>query len=229
MGHVLAVKGPVLSCLAAALVLGLSGCGAGQGGGGGPVAKAMATAQQMIGGRKGRPAMSGPKPMTEAEIAAFDKPLMTAQVGSRGMNAYLTVRDTRGAVTTWTTPGGTTFAFRNGLLIETRGLGADLMSAAVPDPAQLAKTGTEYRRSFYVTAPDDGVEQRVYACTTELVGPETLTIAGQAFETQHLRETCLRDSRKLTSDFWLENGTVRKSRQWIGPATGFGVFERVKD
>ncbi|MCB6178035.1 YjbF family lipoprotein [Rhodobacter sp. Har01] len=231
MGHVLAVKRLAPCGLAAVLAVTLAGCGAGSGGAGkGPVAKVMATAQQMVGGRKARaPAAAGPKTLSEAEIAASDTPLMQVRIAARGIDTWLTPRESNGAVTTWTTSGGTTFTFRNGLLIETRGLGSDLMSAAAPDPAQLAKTGTVYRRAWYVTGPDGDFEQRVYVCTTESLGPEDLKIAGQPRRALHLRETCQRDAGKLTSDYWLEGPIVRKSRQWASPGAGYAEFEAVKD
>lgn len=206
-------------CLAAALVL--SGCG------GSPVATVMATAQQMIGGRKA--AAARPSQPTDAEIAASDQPLLRAKVAGRGLDTTLTLRERDGGIATWTTRGGTTFTFRNGVLIETRGLGSDLMSSAAPSPAQLTRTGTAYRRAYFVTGPDNGIEERLYTCTTESLGPESLVIAGRTLGALHLRETCLRDAGKLTSDYWLEGPVVRKSRQWASPGAGYAEFEVVKD
>ena len=210
MGNLLAVTARLALVVVAAAAL--VGCG--------KVSAVVSGAQRMIGDTASAPVAA------EATLAG---PTLHARIPARGLDADLALRDRDGDVATWTTGRGTTFTFREGVLIETRGLGSDLMSATAPDPAQLAQTGADYRRSWYVTAAEAGVEQRDYRCTTESLGSETLNVAGRTRTTLHLQETCMRAAGKLTSDYWLEGAMIRKSRQWASPGAGYAEFEIVKD
>lgn len=210
MGNLLAVTARVASVVLAAAAL--AGCG--------QVSAVVSGAQRMIGDSGSAPAAA------EATLAG---PILHARIPARGLDADLALRDRDGDVATWTTGSGTTFTFREGVLIETRGLGSDLMSASAPAPAQLMQTGVPYRRSWYVTAANAGVEQRVYTCSTQSLGSERLNVAGRTETALHLQETCLRAAGKLTSDYWLDGAVIRKSRQWASPGAGYAEFEIVKD
>ncbi|PTE16521.1 hypothetical protein C5F44_01310 [Fuscovulum blasticum DSM 2131] len=218
MGKLLAMRRafPLAVLLAAGLVL--AGCG-----GKSPLTAVMGSAQKIIGGKK--QAAPGRSTLTAAEIAAYDKPLMRVQIAALGLDSYLTLRDRDGDVATWQAPTGATFSLRDGVLIETRGLSLDLMSSAAPSPAQLARTGAPYSRTFFVSGFENDVDQRSYTCSTEAVPDE----APARRHLRHLRETCQRSGGKLTSDYWIDGRTVRASRQWAGPGAGFAVFETIKE
>lgn len=160
------------------------------------------------------------------KIESFGTPILRATLPASGLDLLMSPRDSRGGVTTWEAAEGITFAFRDGMLIESRGLGADLMSAAAPSAAQV-RGGGPYQRTYFFVADDDRNERRDYTCTTELIGVETITIYGKAHQTRHMRESCVRDVGRIANDYWFEGGTLRKSRQWVARDAGYAEFALV--
>lgn len=164
-----------------------------------------------------------------AEIEKYGIPILRVVIPSRGADALVTKGDTKGDVVTWTTTDGTTFTLKNGVLIQTRGLGPDLMSAAVPTVAQLRNDGGTHPRAYFFLAEDDAAARRDYVCTMSGAGNETIEIYGRAHRTLRLREECIRPEGKITNDYWFEGTAVRKSRQWTSPGSGYIDFEMAVD
>ncbi|MFN3280600.1 MAG: YjbF family lipoprotein [Tabrizicola sp.] len=181
---------------------------------------------------KGRNGAAGPGPTAQApgraELEAYGKPVLRVKSPTLGQDALLTIADSKADVVTWTAQGQANFSLRNGVLIQTRGLGADLMSAEAPALAQL-KGGASYQRIYYFLGPDDAGTRRTYDCAAVVVGAETVEILGKSHGATHVTETCTRPNGKVTNDYWIEGGTVRKSRQWASSAVGYLEFEKVID
>lgn len=180
---------------------------------------------------KGRraPAPVAAAPATRADIEKFGIPILRAVIPARGADALVTISDSKGDIVTWATTDGTTFTLRGGVLSQTRGLGPDLMSAAVPSVADLARNGGTHRRSYFFLGGDDRSTRRDYDCTVAVVGKETIVIFARAHAALHVTEECIRPEGKITNDFWLEGAAIRKSRQWTSPGTGYIAFEKVVD
>jgi hypothetical protein len=233
MGKGLALTVPVklASCLIAIAVL--SACGNDKGepspmaGILGGVAKS--TLAKVKGKRGSATAPVAAAPVTRADIEKYGIPILRAVIKSRGADALVTISDTKGAFVTWATTDGTTFTLRNGVLSQTRGLGPDLMSAAVPSVAELSKNGGTHRRSIFLLGEDDRSTRRDYDCTVSVVGNETIEVFSRGHATLHIKEECIRPQGKFTNDFWLEGAAVRKSRQWTSPGIGYIEFEKVVD
>jgi hypothetical protein len=162
------------------------------------------------------------------KLAAFGAPIMRVTIPNRGIDTLVSPRETKGDVTTWESAEGFTFTFRSGVLIATRGLGPDLMSAAVPSPGQLASGGAT-RRSYFYTWENDANQRRDYSCVAQNQGQQAVTIYGRSHATRHIVETCTRESGRLANEFWVEGGSIRQSKQWISPLAGPGYFYRVID
>lgn len=202
---------------AAALVL--SSCGSG--GGIGPLLK----------GALGGNAANAPRDaatIPRAEIEQAGVPILRVKVPSRGLDMLLAERDRRGDLVTWAAGDGSTFTFRKGVLIETRGLGADLMSSAAPTADRIAAGGS-YQRSYFYIGPDETMQRRDYTCTAEVVGNESVAIYGLAYPTRHIVERCERPEGFITNDFWLHGANPRKSEQWVSEAIGSIQVEQVTD
>ena len=157
------------------------------------------------------------------KLEAFGTPIMRATIPALGIDTLLSPRDRKGDLVTWESADGHTFTFRNGVLVETRGLGPDLMSASAPGPGPIAAGGAT-RRSYFYIWENDASQRRDYACTSASAGQESVEIHGRRHSTRHVAETCLREGGKLTNDYWFEGGTIRQSRQWISPMAGSGLF-----
>lgn len=227
MGPSVAVRRVVL----AGLIALLAGCGS-EKPEASPIAIAVGTvAKSAIGrlsGRKAAPA-AAPSPVTSEAIESYGIPILRAVIATRSADALLTIGDAKGDVVTWATTDGTTFTLRDGVLIQTRGLGADLMSAKAPTVAELLQDGGTHERQYYFLGANDLTTRRTYTCTVSLGGQETIRIFDRAHEVTRVAETCARPQGSITNDFWIEDGVIRKSRQLASGPVGFIEFERVVD
>jgi hypothetical protein len=217
--------------LAAATVLALVASCGNDGGSANPVASAVGQmAKAGLAKGKGAKAATGPAaaPVGRAELAAFGKPILRVTSAALGQDAFLTIADAKGAVVTWTAQGAATFSQRDGILIQTRGLGSDLMSAEAPSLAQLT-SGASYPRAYFFLGEDDRGTRRSYDCVASVVGRETIEVMGKSHTATKVTETCSRPNSQVINDFWIEGKAIRKSRQWASARVGYVEFERVID
>jgi Group 4 capsule polysaccharide lipoprotein gfcB, YjbF len=117
---------------------------------------------------------------------------------------------------------------QRGMVLETRGLGDELMSARVP-PAALVASGTgSFQREYYYL---DGADQDIrwdYDCTFATTGHETIEIIGLAYDTRIVTETCRGAEGRITNQYWVESGgKIRQSLQWISKGVGYMKLESV--
>jgi hypothetical protein len=166
-----------------------------------------------------------------AELAKAGKPVLLVSSKTLGQTGFLRVSDAKAGVLTWTTPDGATFSQRDGVLIQTRGLRADLMSAQVPSVGQLLQAGTPYQRVYFFLGGDDQGTRRTYDCATSILGKESIDVLGRSHSATRVTETCTRSSGggKLTNEYWIEGSMIRQSRQWVSAGIGFVDFARVID
>lgn len=162
------------------------------------------------------------------KLVAFGQPIMRVTIPGLGIDTLVSPRETKGDLVTWEAADGYTFTFRNGVLIETRGLGPDLMSAAAPAASQIA-AGAATNRSYFYAWDSDANQRRDYRCIAEQRGQETVAIYGRNHTARHVVEACQRDVGRLSNEFWFEAGSIRQSKQWISPEAGPGFFYRVVD
>jgi hypothetical protein len=219
--------------LAAAVVaLSLIGACGNEKSGPGPVAAALgsmakATVAKVKGGKPDGKAAAAP--VTRADLEKFGMPILRVTSKALGQDGFLTISDAKADVVTWATSDGVTFSLRNGVLIQTRGLGADLMSAQVPSVAQLSTPGGTHQRIYFFLGPDDGATRRTYDCATTLVGRETIEVIGRSHPVTHMTEVCARGNTQITNEYWIEGASVRKSIQWTSVQMGSIEFTRVID
>lgn len=164
-----------------------------------------------------------------AQLEAAGKPVLLVSSKTLGQTGFLGISDRKGDVLTWRTPDGATFSQRSGVLIQTRGLGADLMSAQAPSVGQLLRSGESYQRIYYFLGDDDQGTRRTYDCTTAIVGKESIEVLGRKHTATHVSETCTRPKGKVTNDYWIEGQSIRQSRQWVSGMIGYVEFQRVID
>jgi Group 4 capsule polysaccharide lipoprotein gfcB, YjbF len=215
----------------AALALSLVGACGFEKSGPGPVAAALGSmAKSTV--DKVRARKSGGKaaaPVTRAELEKSGKPAMRVIAKSLGQDGFLTISDAKADVVTWSTSNGVTFSLRNGVLIQTRGLGADLMSAQVPSVAQLSSPGDTHQRIYFFLGSDDGATRRTYDCTTTNDGGKEIEIMGRSHQVTQISEVCTRSNTQITNIYWIEGASIRKSSQWISGPIGNVDFIRVID
>lgn len=188
------------------------------------------TAGALLSALRPAKAAAGPDPasLSRTDIVSAGIPVMRARLPARGADFLIVQRESRGDIATFVSADGASFTFRSGILIETRGLGGDLMSSAAPTPGQIGSL-SGHTRSYFQMGADDKTERRDYTCTPEDRGSQTVEIYGKAFATRQIAEVCQRPEGRITNDFWLQGGQVRKSRQWVSPTVGYAEFDRVTD
>lgn len=226
----------VKSVAAVAVLALLAGCGNDKSGPNPMVSAIGAMAKQSVAKAKAKKSggtASAAKPATPAELRAqleaAGKPVLLASSKTLGQTSFLGIADAKGDVITWKTPDGATFSQRNGVLIQTRGLGSDLMSAQAPSVGQLLQAGGSYQRVYYFLGDDDQGTRRTYDCTTAITGKETIEVLGRSYSATRVTESCERPLGKLTNDYWIEGQSIRQSRQWVSGRIGFVDFQRVID
>lgn len=192
----------------------------------GTVAKA--TLARVKAQRSGEPAPAA-APVTREAIEAYGMPILRVTIPTRGADALVTITDQKGEIVTWSTSDGTTFTFRSGILIQTRGLGPDLMSADAPSLGQLLQDGGTHQRVYFFLGADDATTRRTYDCAVKVLGPETIEVFGKSHRVTHVGEVCARQGGTITNEYWIEGKTVRKSKQLTSGAVGFIETERVVD
>ncbi len=167
---------------------------------------------------------------SRARLDSIEEPHIEVVIEATGLRDYLTLQLSRqddhpGRVDVWRTIDNITFAFRDGMLISTRGLRGALLSASVPADGQGGMgpaTGGERR---YEVRGDDNAAFRIgLACELRDLGPEQLEIIEITYATRHLQEDCVGpQGGVIRNDYWIDSrsGRLWQSRQWAGPIIGY--------
>lgn len=156
-------------------------------------------------------------------LASWPEPLISAAVEDTRSTAALGRIARNGADETYASHTGNHLTLRQGVVVATRGLGADLMSSAPPTRATLAAGRGSYSRSWQWL---DGLDQTVsvtMTCTLAVSGQETVVFSGKAHATRVVAETCTgADGARVDNRYWIDRaGVLRKSRQWLGQDAGY--------
>jgi hypothetical protein len=156
-------------------------------------------------------------------LAGWPEPLVSAVVEDTRSTAVLGRIARNGADETYASHTGNHLTLRQGVVVATRGLGADLMSSAAPTRAMLAAGRGSHSRSWQWL---DGLDQTVsvtMTCTLAVSGQETVVFSGKALATRMVAETCTgADGARVDNRYWIDGaGVLRKSRQWLGQDGGY--------
>jgi len=140
--------------------------------------------------------------------------------------AALTRANTRGATTTWISPGKVTLSLENDILVGTRGLGNDLMGADVAGVrnAIRAGSGSATRVHSYLDG-EDKITSLTLECTYTRVGPEQVALTSGPRTLTRTDELCKSAALIFTNTYWMSGDRVVKSKQAISPAEGFMIAE----
>ncbi|WP_172599862.1 YjbF family lipoprotein [Cereibacter sphaeroides] len=175
-------------------------------------------------------ASGGAGALTRAKLSRVATPLLVVEVEGTNAWALMVPFQTNGGVVTWSSTDDRTVALRDGVLLATRGLGPDLMSAEVPSAARIASASGNYLRVHYQIDGLDQTVKREYRCTLATDGPKTITIVERNYPTRHVLEHCEGATGQFTNEYWVDNaGTIRQSRQTFDQGLGKLKISRVID
>jgi Group 4 capsule polysaccharide lipoprotein gfcB, YjbF len=226
MGSILAMI--AMTCRLIVLALLLAGCGSDR-----PAAGGMQQVRGLVNGlvQLGRrPAATPPAIVTRAAVLALGAPQISITIPARNGFAYMGQLGVTGPVVNWQTADHISLALRDGILVQTRGLGDDLMSADVPTPTTLQQQGQTFTRAYYHLDGSDRTLQRNFTCTSANVGAAQIEVLEQVYDTKYITETCTNGGATLTNEYWFEaDQTLRRSIQWISPGVGAVQIDLLTD
>jgi hypothetical protein len=135
-----------------------------------------------------------------------------------------------GDVQTWASTSYETIALRNGMLVASRGFGADLMSSTGPSISQVAAGKGMTARSYHYLDGADQPHRFDFTCTLSTAGGETVVVLGKPYVTRKVAEVCNGQGDTFTNEYWFDQRTnLRQSRQRITPGMENLLLQRVID
>ncbi|TNF64868.1 MAG: YjbF family lipoprotein [Rhodobacteraceae bacterium] len=170
--------------------------------------------------------------LTRAQLDQVDQPLILVEIPALSVAATLVPVSRNGDVVTWQTGDQVSVSIRGGVIVATRGLGADLMSADAPGSIALANgggPGGTYTRFHTFLDGENQVQYQAFNCRLRGRVREAIEIIGQRHDTLRTDETCFTEGFVAENIYWRGgDGTLWKSRQWLGHVTGYVTMERLK-
>ena len=215
-----------------ALLLVLAGCGndpnAGIGGiSAGDIAK---SAKIMLQKRRAAATSAPVDPLAaRAQVASNGVPILFFRNEANGSSGFMSVSGTNNGVVTWATNERVSVSLRDGVLVATRGMGSDIMTARAPSAATLAAGAGQTQREYVYLDGSDQVRKVTYDCTLSSKGAETITVLGRGHATRHVVETCSGKQGTAVNDFWFEGATIRQSSQLFVGGVGNLSLQRIID
>jgi hypothetical protein len=220
MGPVLEMRHRWALAGLAALPFVLAGCSTGKSPSALPI-KAILQAELARLKGESRPAgglVAQPDPAILAEgrrvLQEAGQPVISVVDPTIGLVTFMAPLGENAGVVTWANPEYQTISMREGVILATRGFGADLMSAEVPSAATLSLGKGTYQRVHYVLDGGDQTQKQVYSCRLSVSNKETISVLGLNYDTKKVDEVCTGDTGSLTNSYWFDhNGVIRQSRQ----------------
>ncbi|KIN74313.1 YjbF family lipoprotein [Sulfitobacter guttiformis] len=170
---------------------------------------------------------------TQQQLDETNEPVLQINPEISGGSDFLRLRSSRrdsglGVVQVWYSSDNAQIFLRDGVLIGTRGVGGDIISADADMTikalrAQSQGTGV---RTYVISDGDVTSTDYSFNCTVKSLGSENISVVNQVFITDRFRETCVggpNGDAVLNNEYWVQpsNGLIRKSRQWVGPRVGY--------
>lgn len=167
--------------------------------------------------------------MTRARLAEILTPVMLVAIDKTGQEALIAEIETNGGVATWSSVDDITISLRNGVIVATRGFGADLMSAAVPNITRNSAGGSPYSRIHVLLNGEDQPVRTAFSCTLQNAGLKAVEVVQISYQVTHLVESCGANGVTFQNDYWFSGDqNLRKSRQWISPDVGYLTIADVR-
>ena len=185
--------------------------------------------------QKNRARKAAPPPLTRAALSEVTDPYVEVTLERSGITAYLFQSTRRGdeipgEIVQWRTDDEVTITTRAGMVIATRGLGGDLLSASVPAAAGIIGPARGGERQLDVRTGDLEVAQLTLACELEDRGAASVEIVELRHPARHLVERCaVSGGGRVENEYWVDQsaGIVWQSVQWAGPHVGYLKIRRL--
>ncbi|TPE49118.1 YjbF family lipoprotein [Amaricoccus solimangrovi] len=161
---------------------------------------------------------------TQAErLIAAGAPRLRITLLDQGPSVLMVETGARDGVTRWRTIDNAQIYLRDGLIIGTRGLSFDLMTADTAEAAAAIHGGYPARitRIHSYLDGQDRMRIRSYVCDVTPAGQESIRLLdGPEVPTQRIDEACRGPEDDFTNVYWLRGGRVAQSVQFISEGVG---------
>jgi hypothetical protein len=176
----------------------------------------------------GGPTVDPRSTISRSRIDRIEVPLVFAEIPNLRAGGLLRVAGSNNGVITWRTADNLTIALDHDVLVSTRGLGFDLMSADVSGTrAALAGAPGEYSLFHSYLDGENQTVFRSFLCTMAPPVSETIDVFDRNYATLRHDETCNALGLTIENSFWIGDGVLRRSRQWIGQELGYVTIDRL--
>ncbi len=163
-------------------------------------------------------------------LEASGTPVMAVSDPTLGIATFMTPIGTNSGVITWANPAHQTVSTRNGVILATRGLVTDLMSADAPSAEQLRSGQGTYRRVNYILDGADRTRGLEMTCRLSVSKGETIAILGKSYVADRIDEVCKGAAGEMTNVYWFdESGVIRQSRQARSPGVENLLLQAIID
>ena len=125
---------------------------------------------------------------------------------------------------TFVSQSGFTAAYRDGVLVATRGLiGEDVMAASAPGLIEaLAAGGGTIDRAIETLDSRNRIRTATFTCTITAAGTETINLGIRSVEVARFDENCRGSTLIFDNIYWLDDdGAIRASRQYVSPTVAY--------
>lgn len=163
--------------------------------------------------------------LSRESLKGITSPLMFAHLEKPSAYASLSQIADSQNVKTFQTVDNISLSMREGVVLASRGLAGDLMSADVTGTVNAVKTarGNHYSRTMRWLDGEDQTVTQEFTCSMRKAGAEKVVILGAGFLTVHLKEKCESGSSTFENNYWRasDSSLVWQSHQWLGPRNGY--------
>ncbi len=168
--------------------------------------------------------------LTPELIAGLTVSSLEVFIENTGATAFLVPLSNRrdggpGALRTWRTGDNSQVTLRQGVLVNTRGIGGDLGSTQANAAVRAIQSRSPISgpHTLFFTNGDNGTTRVDLSCEMRAIGNETIEIVQRKFNVLHLQENCSGTRENITYDYWVDrrDSTVWQTRQWAGPGIGY--------
>ena len=128
-----------------------------------------------------------------------------------------------GRAETYESQYGFTAAFRDGMLVGTRGLPYDLMGASAEATRAAIRAGGGTAIRYHDTLNSlDQIEQARFECTIVANGPDTVSLGLREVVGRKYTETCVNRRVQFENLYWLDDsGDIMASRQFVSQTVAY--------
>lgn len=198
------------------------------------VVSASLQALRQLPGQVLRPRGAAPDPAAVAQLRAAlqadGKPVVSVALPDARYAALMVPYYPSRVGQVWSSMTYETVTLVDGILVQSRGFGPDIMASAAPSAAEVSAASGSFHRVYEYIDGADTATRLDYDCDFAPGGAEQVVVLGQAYDTRRVTETCFKGADRFTNVYWFDKGgKIRQSDQRLAPGIAAMRLQRVMD